>query len=180
MAWLGLPGSGLGGMNPHANGPMLWTEQFRYATDLDALYGVPIQVWSTKSLTARWSGPAAAYPAADLTEDDRLLSGSITNTLPFSLRDCVLMHGSSAYRARHAFARRSRVSLGPTVKRIELKTFLTRRHQRRGDACRSRPRPMSRESTDARLYPGEDDVLPGGRRTPLYAAFGTATRSSSI
>ena len=57
-AWLGLPGSGLGGMNPHANGPMLWNEQFRYATDLDALYGVPIQVWSTKSLTARWSGPS--------------------------------------------------------------------------------------------------------------------------
>ena len=49
-------------MNPHASGPSLWTEQFRYATDLDALFGVPIQVWSTKSLTARWEAPSRGLP----------------------------------------------------------------------------------------------------------------------
>jgi hypothetical protein len=125
MAWLGLPGSGLGGMNPHANGPILWNDDFRYATDLDALYDVPIQVWSTKSLTARWSAPTTAYPAADLAEGDRILSGSITNTLPFSLRDCVLMHGSSAYQLG-TLSPGVRFRLGPTVKRVELRTFLTR------------------------------------------------------
>ncbi len=125
MAWLGLPGSGLGGMNPHANGPMLWNEDFRYATDLDALYSVPIQVWSTKSLTARWNAPTTAYPAADLAEGDRVLLGSITNTLPFPLRDCVLIHGGSAYQLGTLSPGESR-QLGPMLKRTELKTFLTK------------------------------------------------------
>ncbi len=43
-AWLGLPGSGLGGMDPRTTGPLLWTEGFRYAPHLNALLGVPVQV----------------------------------------------------------------------------------------------------------------------------------------
>ena len=148
MAWLGLPGSGLGGMNPHANGPMLWNEDFRYATDLDALYSVPIQVWSTKSLTARWNAPTTAYPAADLAEGDRVLLGSITNTLPFPLRDCVLMHGGSAYQLGTLSPGESR-QLGPTLKRTELKTFLTKTTVVSGGATVSQePTPYELESTD--------------------------------
>ena len=97
MAWLGLPGGALGGMNSPATGPLLWTEQFRYAPNLDALLGVPIQVWSTKSLTARWEAANAACPAAELAETEQLLSGTITNTLPFPLRECMLAEGRSVY-----------------------------------------------------------------------------------
>jgi hypothetical protein len=125
MGWLGLPGSGLGGMNPRANGPLLWTNQFRYASNLDALSGVPIQVWSTKSLTARWEAPSTAHPSAELTEADHVLSGSITNTLPFPLRDCVLAYGGSIYEL-HDLAPGKLFQLGPTVKRTQLKTYLTR------------------------------------------------------
>jgi hypothetical protein len=125
MAWLGLTGNGSGGMNRHAGGSLLWTEQFLYATDLNALYNVPIQVWSTKSLTARWSAPGAAFPAADLSESDRVLSGSISNTLPFRLRDCVLVHRNSAYDLG-TLAPGESIRLGPAVKRTELKTFLTK------------------------------------------------------
>ncbi|MFZ1934739.1 MAG: hypothetical protein WCB27_12085 [Thermoguttaceae bacterium] len=126
MAWFGLPGNGLGGMNPHAGGgTMLWTEQFRYATDLDALDDVPVQVWSTKSLTARWSAAGAVFPAAELTESDHILSGSISNTFPFPLSDCVLAYGSSAYELGTLSPGQSQ-RLGPTVRRMELKTFLTR------------------------------------------------------
>jgi hypothetical protein len=122
MGWLGLPGNGLGGMNPHGNGPSLWGDEFQYATDLNAMTNVPIQVWSTKSLTARWNAPSTAYPAAELTEAKRSLSGKITNTLPFPLRDCVLAHGESAYELG-TIAPGETVSLGAAV---NLKTFLTR------------------------------------------------------
>jgi hypothetical protein len=124
MAWLGLPGSALGGMNPHANGPLLWTEQFRYASDLDGLFGVPIQVWSTKSLTARWEGPNTACPEADLSETDQVLSGSITNTLSFPLRRCILACGGSVYELGDLQPNQAE-RIGPTSKRSELKTLLT-------------------------------------------------------
>ncbi len=97
MAWLGLPGSGLGGMDPRAAGPLLWTEGFRYGDDLDALLGVPIQIWSSKSLTARWEVPVATCPAADLTATGRLPSGTITNTLGIPLRKFLLPYDQSAY-----------------------------------------------------------------------------------
>jgi hypothetical protein len=125
MGWLGLPGGGLGGMNGRASGPSMWHDQFQYAADLEALADVPIQVWSTKSLTARWDAPAAACPVVELTEGDRVLLGSITNTFPFPLRDCILAHGSSVYELGDLLPGQPK-RLGPTVKRTELKTFLTR------------------------------------------------------
>jgi len=147
MGWLGLPGSGLGGMNPHANGPLLWNDGFRYATDLDALEGVPIQVWSTKSLTARWEAPSAAYPAVELTEADQILSGAITNTLSFPLRDCILAHRGSLYELG-TLAPGQSVRLGPTVRRSELKTFLTRTVFSEGANFSQQGTPYSQSSTE--------------------------------
>jgi len=126
MAWLGLPGGGLGGMNPRAGGPLLWTEPFCYAADLSALYAVPVQVWSTKSLTARWAAPAADCPVAELAEADQLLSGSITNTLSFPLDECLLAHGRSVYDLGALTPGKS-TRIGPMSKRSELKTLLTGR-----------------------------------------------------
>lgn len=133
MGWLGLMGSGVGGMNSHADRSALWGNHFSYAADLDALDGVPIQVWSTKSLTARWSAGSAACPAADLTESDRTLTGSITNTLPFTLRECAVLYGGSAYEIG-TMAPGQVVRLGPAVKRMELKTFLTKMISERNGA----------------------------------------------
>jgi len=125
-AWLGLPGGALGGMNQRGGGFSLWSGEFRYAENLDALYSVPIQVWSTKSLTARWEAPAPACLDADLADADELLAGSIVNTLPFDLRDCMVAYGRWAYelgalRPGQAF------HFVPTSKRSELKTRLTGR-----------------------------------------------------
>jgi hypothetical protein len=128
MAWLGLPGAAIGGMNPRTSGPLLWTEQFRYAADLDALFDVPIQVWSTKSLTARWEAPSDGCPAAELAETDQVLAGSITNTLPFTLRGCILAHGRYVYDLG-TLAPGESASLGQAARRSELRTLLTgRRH----------------------------------------------------
>jgi hypothetical protein len=148
-AWLGLPGGALGGMNARAGGPALWIDQFQYAPDLDAMSGVPIQVWSTKSLTARWEGPSAVCPAADLSEADPVIVGSITNTLPFPLQNCILAYRSSAYEIGTIAAGQS-VRLGPTTKRSELKTLLTgQRHVRvDGDKWQNEATPYEQSSTD--------------------------------
>ena len=54
-----------------------------------------------------------------------MLSGSITNTLPFPLRDCILAYGGSVYELG-TLAPGESMRLGPTVKRRELKTLLTK------------------------------------------------------
>ncbi len=148
-AWLGLPGNALGGMNQRGAGPLLWNEEFRYAENLDALYGMPIQVWATKSLTARWTAPGAACPAAELAESDELLSGSITNTLPFSLRGCIVAYGRSAYDLG-SLEPGQVARLAPTTKRSELKTLLTgyRAVFTEGDKSRQEATPYDQSSTD--------------------------------
>ena len=87
---------------------------------------VPIQVWSTKSFTARWVGPATACPAADLSESEQLLTGPITNTLAFPLQDCIVAHGGSVYEIGTLQPGQS-AQLGPMARRSELKTLLTGR-----------------------------------------------------
>ncbi len=125
-AWLGLPGSALGGMDARSTGGTLWTERFRYADDLHALLGVPIPVWSTKSLTGRWQSTAPSIPAAELAEVDQFLTGSIINTLPFTLEDCLVAYGHSVYEIDSLAPGEVR-RLGPGVKRSELRTLLTGR-----------------------------------------------------
>jgi hypothetical protein len=175
MAWLGLPGGSLGGMNSRSSGPLLWTEQFRYAPDLSALLGVPIQVWSTKSLTARWEATAPVIPAADLTAVDQLLSGSITNTLPFPLENCLLAHGRSAYELG-TLAPGESARLGTMTKRSDLATLLTGRRAvfAEGDKSQQAVTPFDQSSTDLAyilrmmmFY----DVAGGRRYTGLWNAY---------
>ncbi|MEN6459609.1 MAG: hypothetical protein ABFC63_11850 [Thermoguttaceae bacterium] len=124
IGWLGLPGAAIGGMSSQATGPLPWTEEFRYGPHRETLVGVPIPVWSTKSLTARWQSSAAACPVAELAEADQLLTGSITNTLPFQLEGCMLAYGRSVYEIG-ALAPGEAARLGVMSKRSELRTWLT-------------------------------------------------------
>ncbi|MBN1395703.1 MAG: hypothetical protein JW959_11830 [Pirellulales bacterium] len=148
-AWLGLSGGGLGGMDPRTAAAAPRYEGFRYASDLDAMLGVPIQVWSSKSLTARWEAPAAACLAADLTAVDRLLYGTITNTLDFPLEKCLLAYGQSAYQI-DALEPGKPFPLGMMTKRSELKTVLTGRKVKltEGDKYRQEATPYDQASTD--------------------------------
>ena len=126
VGWLGLPGGGLGGMSARAEPPLLWTEGFRYANDLDALLGMPLQVWSSKSLTARWDAPNEAFPSADLKAANRLLSGRIVNSLDFPLENCLLAFDRSAYELGTLRPGDS-VRFDAMTRRSELKTYLTGR-----------------------------------------------------
>jgi len=124
LAWLGLPGGALGGMNPRASDPGLQVGQYELSPRLDAIENLPIPVWSTRSLTARWTAPAAGCPAADLADENQVLSGTITNTLDFTLGRCILAYDRWAYELGTLRPGES-ARLGPDVKRSELQTLLT-------------------------------------------------------
>jgi len=124
FAWLGLPGEALGGMNPRGANPTLWPDRYSFAPNLRSLLGVPIQVWSTKSFTGRWLGSTKAFPQADLADEDQALAGSITNTLDFTLKNCVLAYDRWAYEL-HDLAPGQAAMFDQNSKRSELKTLLT-------------------------------------------------------
>ena len=84
-AWLGLPGSGLGGMNQHTGAGSAWQNGYGFTPDLDAMLGVPIQVWSTKSIMGRWHCPSATFsprPVWDLTTTCSTAASPTRSTSP--------------------------------------------------------------------------------------------------
>jgi len=126
VSWLGLPGEALGGMNPRASNPVPWTQHYDFSPSLDEIQRVPIQVWATKSLTARWSASDGACLKARLVSTGTSPSGTITNTLGFPLSECILAYHRWAYDLG-TLEPDSSARLGPMVKRCELKTLLTGR-----------------------------------------------------
>src|SRR5262249_46816946 len=56
VSWLGRPDSGFGGTD-RGRSQTLFRRSYDYDTDARGLKGVPIQVWSSKSFTARWEAP---------------------------------------------------------------------------------------------------------------------------
>jgi hypothetical protein len=97
VSWFGLPGSGLGGMAPKTANPVAWEHPYEISPQLNRLVGVPIQVWSTKSLSARWSGRVRPGVEAELTEQSFTPVGKLTNRLDFPLCECLLVYGRWVY-----------------------------------------------------------------------------------
>ena len=122
-----------------------------------------------RALRPAGSAPDAACPAADLTEADHVLSGSITNTLPFPLRDCMLAYGTFGLRARHARARRvGTTGADGQAKRVEDALTGQEPSSARATNRRRRSRRTTTIEHGSRLHLAEDDVLPGGRRAALH------------
>lgn len=156
--WLGLPGSALGGMapDPRTPNPTLWKEHYEFSERLDAMSGVPIQVWATKSLTARWTGRVdvtqpSLVPQSQLVQEDRILIGTITNTLDFPLADCILAFDRWGYELGTLKPGQS-AELGTLARRRELETLLTGRKlestESGSDKFRIDPKPLYDQSSD--------------------------------
>ena len=100
FSWMGLPGTGLGGMESPLVAP-LFERGYRYGSRLSSLEQVPLSIWSTKCFSIRYSGSVSKAMDATLSEknagDDALLEGSITSRLEYPLRNCVLLHNGWAY-----------------------------------------------------------------------------------
>ena len=123
VSWFGLPGSGLGGMSPKTAGPVSWEQPYQVSPRLDRLVGLPVQVWSTKSLCARWTARVEPGVAAELTEQSHTPVGTVTNRLDFPLSQCLLVYGRWLYELGTLRPGQS-VSIGTTHDRRELRSFL--------------------------------------------------------
>jgi hypothetical protein len=149
LAWLGLPGNGLGGMSRSGGPSPLGAEEYRCSPPLDRMFAVPIQNGSTKSLTVRWFASCKADVAADLVSEEQFLSGWITNDLPTRLSRCVLAYGNWAYDLG-TLAPGETSSLGPSARRSQLRSYLTnfRIIKEAGDKYRQETRPYDPASVD--------------------------------
>ncbi|MCA9258434.1 MAG: hypothetical protein KDA61_04500, partial [Planctomycetales bacterium] len=97
-AWLGVPGPGLGGMQGNG-GNGLFDRGYAVSPDRSRLLGLPVQEWSTKTLTARWAATTGPSVESQLrVHREELLAGAVTNRTGVALDDCVLLHGNWAYR----------------------------------------------------------------------------------
>jgi len=98
VAWLGLPGYSLGGMQSNATQTSVFSRGYTLASDRTSMQNVPVQVWSTKTITARWSASAGESIQADLQRtSDELLEGQFTNSTGINLEDCLLLYGRWAF-----------------------------------------------------------------------------------
>jgi hypothetical protein len=126
VSWFGLPGKALGGMDPRAANPVVWTESYDFAPELEVMEGVPVPAWSSKSLTARWTSLGSPCPEAKLTDDNLTPLGTIKNTFDFPLQNCFLVYRRWAYNLG-TLEPGQVIQIDPMLKRSELKTLLTGR-----------------------------------------------------
>lgn len=99
VSWLGMPGTGLGGMQGSAGQTTLFDRGYRFAQELDQMEGLPVQEWSTKTITGRWTAAFSAMPLEAMLRPDaeELVAGYITNRTGTDLSECVLLVGRWAY-----------------------------------------------------------------------------------
>ncbi len=133
LAWLGLPGNALGGMDTVARTDLLPKTYELLGTEragLDMQLTVsqmPLNQASSKSLVGRWWGAGNfASPGTLQANDIGMLSGQLTNPLPINLTDCTLLSDRWAYSLRNVAAGQQ-VSLDATLAPRNVETLLQRR-----------------------------------------------------
>ncbi len=99
VSWLGLPGHALGGMQASASQTAVFSTGYSYNSTRSKMAGLPVQVWSTKTISARWS---AQVDSPTITTElqptvDQLLVGQFTNATGAELEDCMLLYNRWAY-----------------------------------------------------------------------------------
>ena len=96
LSWMGQPG-GLGGANSAA-GTSLFTSAYRFSPQLSAIERLPISIWSTKSLVARWTAEAVSPVTPHLVDrGDRQLAGTLEIGPGANWTDGVLFYDRWAY-----------------------------------------------------------------------------------
>jgi len=147
LAWLGLPGEALGGMNRPGVATALGMDRpYDFSPALDRLIDLPIQVWATKSLISRWQTERQIPLSANLREDlDNLLQGEITNELGVELKDARLYYDRWVYQLPN-FPDGTSLVMGRDVQPVTSRTLLT---QLRIIASKEVSAPYDAQSKDA-------------------------------
>lgn len=132
ISWQGLPGTALGSMNaasPSAGRSQPYSIRFPcdHSPARSQITEMPLQVWSTKSLTARWWGEIDLHFMADLrSQVDKQLRGSVLNPLDDDLTECYLYYAPWAYQIGRIPANRT-ITINSSSARRNLRYKLTRR-----------------------------------------------------
>ena len=136
LAWFGKAGNEFNGMYSRGghDSAALWSQGYSIAASLDAIRGVPIQVWSLKSFTHRWLGRTPNLELdVSLSDDGRQLSGTIANRLKGSdpqtkdgitLSHCFLAYEDWAY-VIDTLRPGEAVKIDATMRRVRLNTFMS-------------------------------------------------------
>ena len=131
-SWLGKPGYGLGSMQGGGvNAVNLNADYFSQSLTPRGgekasvfVAGMPVQVWSTRSLMHRWLGDVGDSLETDLAwNEDRLVEGSITNEFGIKLENCYLLAGDWAWRLG-TLNKGETLSIDNSVSPIKIKTLI--------------------------------------------------------
>ncbi|HVW00355.1 MAG TPA: hypothetical protein VHB77_08445 [Planctomycetaceae bacterium] len=97
VTWNSVPENVIGGLY-RPSGLQLTRREYSSEPEGLALRDLPVATWSTKGLTAEWSGPAESPVEANL-ESNRFgrLSGSLSHHLPGAIEDCFLAYGNRVF-----------------------------------------------------------------------------------
>jgi len=148
LAWLGLPGGALGGMAPQTTAFSEIQRGYDFSPQLDALQGMPVEQWATKSLTARWTAEAQMPVEADLVAEDRVTTGTIVHRFDRPLEDCLLVYRSWVFDLGTLEPGKP-FRIHSQTKRSELKTLLTgRRIVQENETFRQESTPYDLASRD--------------------------------
>ncbi len=99
FSWLGLPGSGFGGMDATGSSTPMFTEAYDFSHNLERMQRVPIADWSSKAFVGRWWQSGTPAIEAQLSDTGRLV-GTLNNRSQHALEDCVLFYERWAYPLR--------------------------------------------------------------------------------
>lgn len=129
--WLGKTGGGLGGMQASGSSASLSKRPDYYIDPTPALTpgvpnvtGLPIQVWSTKTLVSRYQGATSRVVEPNLVPDgEGLIEGSVTNDTGIKLSDCRVLYGSWSWRLG-ALGDGETATIDPSLSPIRIKKLL--------------------------------------------------------
>lgn len=97
VVWSGVPESSYGGMY-RTGGFEVGRPEYEFAPNADAVSNLPVQIWSTRGLTAQWQGPAGARVRASLRSTGvGRLAGTLTHQFEAPLETWMLAYGSHVY-----------------------------------------------------------------------------------
>lgn len=103
LSWQGLPGSGLGGLDATQVTPGVFDAYaVEFPSTTPGLRSLPIQIGSSKSLSARWWEDVSLSATSQLTLTEHgVPAGDIVNPLDVELRDCIFTFHIWMYRLKN-------------------------------------------------------------------------------
>lgn len=139
VSWLGNPGDAWQGMH-RPSGGALSSRGYVFAPESNALHALPIDIWSSRAITASWTtmhAQASATKGLKL-HSDRALHGTLVNPFAVRLTDCVLAFDRSAY-FLGTLEPGQAITLKPSTQRdlsVALREFVTVDNQKRSGVLR--------------------------------------------